>query len=142
MKIYIQVTLLLIIIQGCNFSSEKEFTEKEKLDAIYMSAKDELEDHTEKISLLASIKEQSYDTLYGIILDYHAITSDYELVTDSIAVISESAISSISRKYNLPKSKVASLVFSYKYEMQTKQEIIENYEEQMYEEQEKADPRY
>ena len=119
-------------------------TLKEKQEALYANAEFELSYEKEKIVLLSSIKKTNYDTLYLVLRDYYVLTSDNTYSEDSIVFIYNKAINSISKNYNIPKSKVASLIFSFKYEMQTKEDVIDNFkeEETENEQQQPNDPRY
>lgn len=123
MKKYIQIIFLLLSISSCSTETKKELPEKEKTISKYELADIELMDQKEKIILLSVIKEVSYDTLYHILKDYYAVSNNYTFLSDKDVIICTKTINSISEKYQIPKSKVASLIFCFKYEMQTKQEI-------------------
>ena len=123
--------ILLLTCVSCNFNSKKENKEdkidKEAVSADYAEIK--LMFEKEKIYLLSVSRNMSYDTLYQILNDY--IKADYNnLVSGDIGLTDESVvryeenITKIAKKYKLSKSKVASLIFSFKYEMRTVDEII------------------
>lgn len=149
MRLFITILLSLVLFTGCKIFKKKEKkapTPQEKLESAYKYAEFELSDQTEKIVLLSDIKGVSYDTLYAILKDYYALTDDYQYSRDSLSIISQNTISTISKTYRISKLKVASLIFSFKYEMQTKEEIeqeaIDNLESEAQAEQESDDSRY
>ncbi len=89
----------------------------------------------EKIYLLSLASKVPFDTVNLIIKDYYL--NEYDIIfnntlslRDSSIIDYKESIQSISRKYHLTESKVASLLFSYKYEMRTPEQIIDEYQEQ------------
>ncbi len=123
MKSTISILIILISILSCNNSKPKKvLSEKEKQE---QRAKDELSDYSEKIVLLSAIKKIPYDSLNLVLTEYYSITSDYTNSSDSSKFYSEKAINDISAKYHISKRRVASLIFSFKYEMLTKEEITD-----------------
>jgi hypothetical protein len=123
MKKYIQIIFLLLFISSCRTDTKKELPKKEKTVSKYELADIELMDQKEKIILLSAIKEVPYDTLYHILKDYYAASDNIIFLSDKDVINCNKTINSISEKYQIPKSKVASLIFCFKYEMQTKQDI-------------------
>jgi hypothetical protein len=131
MKFTVSFLIFISIISGCNNSKPKHIlSEKEKQ---VQWVKEELLDFSEKIVLLSTIKRISYDSLYQILTDYH-IMVDYAS-SDSLKFYSKKAISYISEKYHVSKRRVASLIFSFKYEMLSKEEIVDEGLEKLEEEQ-------
>ncbi len=125
MKLFNAVLFLLIINTSCEDSESKnQLSEKEKL---YAEAETELSDQKEKIVLLSAIKKISYDTIFSILKDYYSHTSEYSSSSDSSRFFSEKAMELISKKYQISINKVASVIFSFKYEMLSKDEIIEEF---------------
>jgi len=123
MKFFIPIFILLMIICGCiGCGSKKNLTKQEKQE---QHAKEELSGYKEKIVLLSQMRRMSYDTLNLILTDYYSITSEYINSTDSSRVFCEKAIDIISGKYHISKAKAASLIFSFKYEMLSKEDILE-----------------
>jgi hypothetical protein len=141
MKSTIPILIILISVLSCNNSKpKKKLTEKEKQE---QRAKDELSDYSEKIVLLSAIKKIAYDSLSLILIDYYSITSEYTNSSDSSKFYSEKAINDISGKYHISKSKAASLIFSFKYELLTKEEIAdEEIEKREVEQQELLEDSY
>ena len=135
MKLLVLPIILVMTICSCG-SSEDDFTKKENQEK---KTKEELAEHNEKIVLLARIKGTSYDTLFLILTEYYSITSEYENSSDSLRFYSEKAIDIISRKYHISKLRVATFVFSFKYEMISKEEVIEMESEKIDSEQEPQD---
>lgn len=122
-----------MIVFGCKDKEETEFLEsQEKIKKEYDKAHsltDVLLDFDgEKLALLSIIKNTPNDTLRLVLKEY--LKKTFPLVTDASKV--DKIIDTISQKYHISKIKVASIVFSYNYEMLTKDEIeqsaIENEE--------------
>ena len=108
-----------------NTGPKKELSKKEQQMDQYFLADLELESEDEKITLLSILKNTSKDS---IIL----VMRDYLLKTENESMSHKDIINTISQKYNMHNRKVASIIFSYKYEMLTKDNItddfIENYQ--------------
>lgn len=139
MKSTISILIILISVLGCNNSEPKKIiSEKENQD---QRAKDELSNYSEKIVLLSAFKKIPYDSLNLILIDYYSITSDYTNSSDSSKFYSEKAIIDISEKYHITKRRVASLIFSFKYEMLTKEEIVDEELEKRENEQQEPEDR-
>lgn len=131
MRKLIKILSLTIFIISCKSEIKNaEPTQQEKIDNKYKFAEFDLFDQKEKIALLAIIKNVNYDTLYLILKEYYSQNSDYSLYGDTVAVVSRNSITSISKKFSIPKSEVASLIFSFKYEMKLDDEIIKKSEQE------------
>ena len=129
-NILVKVFVVLILVGCGNSETEKKISKKEIENKFYEDAEYELESDKEKIALLAIIKNIPSEKLYKILREYYAKTLNVDL--DKITVLySENLVNSISLKYDLPKEKIANLIFSFKYEMMTKKNITDEYEEQM-----------
>ena len=80
----------------------------------------ELKSAQEQIYLFATAKQLSYDTLYQIFRDYskdyyqNKLSQKADIFNISIEKM-DSCLLKISKKYNLPKSKVAELIYSYRF---------------------------
>lgn len=123
--------------------STQELTGKEQKSKRDLIAFDELFNDNEKIVLLSETRKISFDTLQQILKDYYSETADYFYSRDSLRFFCEKAISSISSKFHITKSKASSLIFSYKYGMLSKQDIeeaaIDNYQDNLNEQAEPAE---
>lgn len=124
--------ILILIVFGCKDTEETESIKvqeqgkekeenkrKEKKEKTTTYADMVLELDAEKLALLSIIKKIPNDTLHLVLKDY--IDKTFPLVTDASKV--DKIIDDISQKYHIPKVKIASIVFSYNYEMLTKDEI-------------------
>lgn len=127
MKVKLSILLLTTFLLSCSDNKDKKVLSDKEMNED--NARVELSNYSEKIVLLSAIKNISYDSLKLILTDYYAITSELVNSSDSSKFYSDKAINDISSKYRLPKSKVASLVFSFKYEMFTREEITEQEQE-------------
>lgn len=121
------ILIFVIIAFGCNDKKETEFLEsQEKIKKEYDKAHtvtDVLLDFDgEKLALLSIIKNTPNDTLRLVLKDY--LNKTYPFVTDASKV--DKIIDTISQNYHMSKVKIASIVFSYNYEMLTKDEIEQN----------------
>lgn len=121
--------ILILLVFGCNDRKETEFIKeqeqrkekgKEKKTRTYADAILELD--AEKLALLSIIKKIPNDTLHLVLKDY--LNKTISSVSDINKV--DKIIDTISQKYHISKIKIASLVFSYNYEMITKDEIEQN----------------
>jgi len=123
MKYTIPFLIIIISVLSCHNSKPKKvLSKKEKQE---QRAKDELSYYSEKIVLLSAIKKIPYDSLNLILTEYYTTTSDYTNSSDSSKFSTEKALNDISGKYHISKKRAASLIFSFKYEMLTKEEIAD-----------------
>lgn len=121
--------LFILIVFGCKDTEEtesikvqeqgKEKGENKRKEKIATYADMILKLDAEKLALLSIIKKIPNDTLHLVLKDY--INKTFPLVTDVSKV--DKIIDTISQKYHISKVKIASIVFSYNYEMLTKDEI-------------------
>ena len=143
MRTLFSLFILLLFFCSCHDSKTKEETEKtlsetEKLEKVYERIEDDLSYDKEKIILLSQIRKIPFDTLNFIIRDYFVVTDTVSSSDKDSKYLYQSAIEKLSDTYKISKSKIASLIFSYKYEMHTKEDISEsaienfkdNYEEE------------
>ena len=151
MRTLFSLFILLLFFCSCQHSKPKEETKKrlsetEKLEKIYERIEDNLSYDKEKIILLAEIRKIPFDTLNFILRDYYVVTDTLTSSDKNSKYLYQSAIAKISDIYKIPKSKIASLIFSYKYEMLTKEDIeesaIENFKENYEEEAPEPDDNY
>ena len=115
---------IIFIVLGCKDNEETKFLKdqearKDKNYKNHSIGDAILQLESEKITLLSIIKGVPKDTLHLVLKDY--LDETYPLVTDSDKV--DAIIENISKKYNISKIKIASIIFSYNYEMLTKDEI-------------------
>ncbi len=135
--------IILLFFCDCHHSKPKEETKKilsetEKLDKVYERINDNLSYDKEKIILLSEIRKIPFDTLNFILRDYYVVTDTISSFDKNSKYLYQSSITKISNKYKISKSKIASLIFSYKYEMVAKENIeesaIENFKDNYEEE--------
>lgn len=119
MKYILALTLLISI--SCNKTEQKKeiFKKEQQINKCFL-ADLELESEDEKITLLSMLKNTSKDS---IIL----VMRDYLLNTESDSMSYKDIINKISQKYNISNNKVASIIFSYKYETLTKEDITNEF---------------
>ena len=135
--------ILSLFCCSCHNSKSKEEAKKiqseaEKLKKVYNRIEDNLAYDKEKIILLSVIRKIPFDTLNLILRDYFVFTDIVSSSDENSKYQYQSSIVKISDKYKISKSKIASLIFSYKYEMLTKEDIeesaIENFKDNYEEE--------
>ncbi|WP_239775810.1 hypothetical protein [Tenacibaculum finnmarkense] len=114
-----------MFFQSCNFSSNKNEKEKTKKELDYEIADDYLEYDSEKIGLLSVIKNVPYQKANSVLRDYLAKTINYSDLSSENQNYIVNVIDTIARKNNLSRKLTASIIFSYKYEMITKDEYFE-----------------
>jgi len=142
---------LLLFFCSCQHYKPKEetkkvITEAEKLQKFNDRIEDDLSYEKEKITLLSEVRKISFDTLNLILRDYYVVTDTVSNSDENSKYLYQTAIAKISDRYNISKSKIASLIFSYKYEMLTKEDIgesaIEDFKDNYEEEPLGPDDRY
>lgn len=125
MKTLFPFLLVILIAASCSNKNEPEkkheLTNAEKEIAQLKNVDEVLSDSKEKIALLSAVKGVHYDTLYSILKDYY-----YKLDGNSNNdTLVNTAIIYTTEKHGLTKSKIASCIFSFQYEMLTNDEITE-----------------
>ena len=129
-KIIILFTLSIFFL-SCNLSSDKNEKKKSKKDLDYEMADDYLEYNAEKIGLLSVIKNVPYEKANSVLRDYLAKTINYSDISKESQNYIVKVIDTIAQKNNLSRNLTASIIFSYKYEMITKEEYFEEKLEEM-----------
>lgn len=119
LKLIRTLFLILILFSSCKQSHKKELTQLEKEKMQLQSAESDLNNNKEKLVLLATIKQLPYDTLFSILRDYYFKT-DY--LSDATF---EQAISYTTDRHSFPKREIADIIFNFKYEMITRDDIID-----------------
>jgi len=151
MKALFTIFILLQFFCSCQDSKpekkeEKKMSETEELEKLNDNIERQLSYEKEKIILLSEIRKIPFDTVNLILRDYLVITDTVSSSAKNSKQIFQSAIVKISDKYKISKSRIATLLFSYKYEMITKEEIeesaVENFQENYEAEQPEPDDRY
>ncbi len=129
-KRWTNLTLAIsLILLSCN-NSKKDSSKIDRETELISQAEDILSYDNEKIVLLSASKKINFDTLHLILRDYYVMTNDLDTESDSIRFFYNSSIESISNKYKTPKKRIASLIYDFKYEMITNEEIIRNNEDE------------
>lgn len=114
--ILLSIIAILIYFSIREKEPKEELTKKENKIDKYWLADSELEDAGEKIALLSILKNTPKDSIT-------LVMRDYLLNTENDSIPFEKVITSISEKYHISKHRIASIVFSYKYEALTKDDI-------------------
>ncbi|HQX44969.1 MAG: hypothetical protein IPO72_04075 [Saprospiraceae bacterium] len=132
---YLLLALTLIqLITSCNDSKPKV-----KKENIIVKSEDEIiqnrieliekglrRDDFEKINLLAEYNKIHVDSLISIIRDYLELTSKSTNPSFSKEERYKSSFEKLNQRYKLSKKKLAGIIFSYQYEMITREEIEES----------------
>ena len=91
-----------------------------------------LEYDAEKIGLISIIKHVPYVKANSVLRDYLAKTSlNFSIMENPEYIVK--VVDTIARKNNLSKKITASIIFSYQYEMITRDEIVEDAMDEMQE---------
>ena len=115
---------MCFILNSCfDKASKKDKIKLNKVEDASQIADFELEFENEKIALISIIQGISTDSVKLVLRDY--FTKNY-LSNDIENEFTEKIIDTISEHRKMSKQKIASIIFSFKYEMQTKTEIEEN----------------
>ena len=151
MKPLFTLFILLQFFCSCQDSKPKKeekkiISEIEKLEKLNDNIERQLSYEKEKIILLSEIRKIPFETVNLILRDYFVITDTVSSSDENSKQLFQSAIVKISDKYKISKSKIATLLFSYKYEMITKEEIeesaVEDFKDNYEEEQPEPDDSY
>ena len=106
-----------------NKDEKKDEIKSNKIEDANQIADFELEFENEKIALISIMQGISTDSVKLVLRDY--FTKNY-LSNDIENEFTEKIIDTISEQRKMSKHKIASIIFSFKYEMQTKTEIEDN----------------
>lgn len=124
------LVVLILIVYGCKDKEPEKIVPTKTAEVVnpYSWADYDLDNNTEKLMLLSILKKIPQDTLRLVLREYLKENRKTEYggaVTDNLDTISQ--------KYHISKTKIASIIFSYRYEMLTKDEIeqsaIETYQD-------------
>lgn len=131
-----KITLLILIalLFSCNSSTSKNSNtpkeEKSKIERDYEIADMFLQFDSEKIGLISILKNIPPEKANSVLRDYLAKTMiSIESMEDTNYIVK--LVDTISKKNNLSKKLTASIIFSYQYEMITRDEIIDSYQDEM-----------
>lgn len=129
--ILLSIIAILIYFSIREKEPKEKLTKKEKKIDKYWLADSELENADEKIALLSILKNTPKDSIT-------LVMRDYLLNTENDSIPFEKVITGISEKYHISKHRIASIVFSYKYETLTKDDVENEVIDRMTEEDENA----
>ena len=125
------ILLFALLFFGCNKKEEVKENESSEDNGQEVSAFFTdliLNQEDEKIALLSIIKNTQKDTVKLILKEYLSeadnVFKSQENKTDYLKIIDL-----ISNKFNMNKNKVSSIIFSYKYEMLTQEDVVNEYKE-------------
>lgn len=118
-KVYL---IVIIALLSCSKPIDKE---NQRLDKLNKSIQKDLKENIDKIVLLSTIKHIPVDTLCQILGEYY-----YKYDADTTTRDYQETIELISRKHKISVSKAAVLIYSFKYEMLTNEEIIDKDKQQ------------
>ncbi len=117
--------ILTLVVFGCKDKEPEKVAPIKTAEVVdpYRRADFDLHQNSEKIMLLSILKKIPQDTLRLVLREYLKANPEY---LDGLGVNKADNLDSISQKYHISKFKIASITFSYKYEMLTKEEIEES----------------
>jgi hypothetical protein len=121
------ISVLCILFSACNKAEPKKVS-KESTKRSWGDI--ELSFEGEKLMLLSKLKQIPYDTVYSVLNDYISATWEHQYSRDSSHIFSEMAIMDAANEYHLSERKIASLVFSYKYQALTSEDVFYDEPEQ------------
>lgn len=124
------IIITLFSIFGCG---KKTKTLEQKQQKITKSVNRELEYNVDKLVFISYIERTPLIVVKNIIGDYYQQYYNPDKNFDK-AVEYQEVINGISDEYNISNHKVASILFAYIYEVRTKEEMGEEYIEQLQEE--------
>ena len=117
--------LLIFMVIGCKDKEPEKVIAKEPVKVVdpYSYTDFILSTDTEKLMLLSILKKIPQDTLRLVLREYLKANPDD---LDGLGMNKADNLDTISQKYHISKFKIASIIFSYKYEMLTKEDIEES----------------
>lgn len=133
MKNIIPFFLIVLFICSCNSSTKEKEPTKSKTELDYEIADMFLEYDAEKIGLISIIKGIPHEKANSVLRDYLAKTNGSTMLTMENPEYVVKVVDSIARKNNLSNKITASIIFSYQYEMITRDEIVEDAMDEMQE---------
>lgn|SRR5690606_19035215 len=120
------ILISLFLICSCNKEQKTKITKTEKIAKRY-ELEEELLDY-EKVALYSIINNIDKEKVKAVIIDYN-VKTDYNIDLNLDYI--EKVIDTISINRNIDKKEVAKIIFGYKYEMVTKEEVLESTYEQI-----------
>ncbi len=117
--------ILMFMVFGCKDKEPEKVITKEPAKVVNPFGYEDafLMMESEKLMLLSIIKKIPQDTLRLVLREYLKANPEY---LDGLGMNKADNLDTISQKYHISKFKIASIIFSYKYEMLTKEEIEES----------------
>jgi hypothetical protein len=118
MKKLLLIISLAIFICSCGHKAHVP-TQAEKEMEQHKFTDQELSLDTEKITLLSEIRNIPFDTLYSILNDY-----SFKLDLDP-GIPAQQALTYTVARHSYSKKQIASIIFSFKYEMMSRDDILD-----------------
>lgn len=117
--------ILIFMVIGCKDKEPEKVIAKEPAKVVdpYSYTDFILSTDTEKLMLLSILKKIPQDTLRLVLREYLKANPED---LDGLGMNKANNLDTISQKYHISKFKIASIIFSYKYEMLTKEDIEES----------------
>lgn len=124
MKNVILFLVLTIVFSSCN--SVLNERKKSKIEVAYVNADMYLEYDARKIGLISIINNVPHKQANSVLRDYLAkVVYNDSIISWASPDYIIKVVDTIAQKNNLSKKLTASLIFSYQYEMITREDIIE-----------------
>jgi hypothetical protein len=118
----ISIIIIATVLMSCGREEKEEVPQIDYHAEAVDEANSLINQSIEQITLLAISKNISIDTLNQILQDYYTLENlHYNISSKQI----DSVITATSIRLNIKKSRVANLVYCFKYEMITRDEIFE-----------------
>ena len=125
--------LIVLLVCSCNSSTKEKEPTKSKAEMNYEFADMFLEYDAEKIGLISIIKNVPHEKANSVLRDYLAKSYGSFMFIRGNPEYVVKVVDTIARKNNLSKKITASIIFSYQYEMITREEIVEDAIDEMQE---------
>ena len=130
----ILIILLIKIFISCDYSIPQESSKEESLSNEEVKELESeladmfLEFESEKIVLISIIKDLPTEKVKSVLGEYKSKTFIYQDKIEDPNYITK-IVDTIAKKNNLSKKMTASIIFSFEYEFITRDEIIDEYNE-------------
>lgn len=117
--------ILVILTFGCSDSEKKPIKSKQSKLEIernesYSQSKEYIDENEEKIYLLATTKNMSFESLNSLLIEYYSELKIIDKKNES----RDNLFLNLATKYKLSKKEIAKIIYSFQYEMITTEEAI------------------
>ena len=124
--------MIILLSIGCKPEIKKPLSnakqnEEERVRQLYTSIEKILSHENEKLQLTSIIYNIDVEKIYDIIKEYYVQMPQKGIYDTKSTILFKNFIKSMSEKNLISEQIIASIIFTYIYEVRTKEEIVERY---------------